>query len=126
MPLPAWATRVGGRGTRSITTLLDQFIEQVMTASPQLMTAVGLDVGPSASARSRLDDRSPAGLERFRSLFSKLAADLAALDPNRLSQSDWVNHQTAAYLAATTLKSFDFPFGDPTVVAIPYIVSQLS
>lgn len=90
------------------------------------MTATGLDVGERSGSRALLDDRSPATLERFRALFARLAADLAAVDPGRLSPADWVNHQTGAYLAATTLKSFDFSFGDPTVVAIPYIVSQLS
>ena len=126
MPALTWAAGARGQETRSITSLLDRFIEQAMRDSPQLMTAVGLDVGEHASARARLDDRSHAGLERTRSLFSSLAADLAARDPDRLSPGDWVNHQTAAYLAATTLKSFEFPFGDPTVVAIPYIISQLS
>jgi uncharacterized protein (DUF885 family) len=126
MPVLAWSARAHGSASPSIAALLDEFIRQAMLDSPQLMTSVGLDVGEQASARSRLDDRSPAALERTRSLFSRLAADLAARDPGGLSQADWVNHQTAAYLAATTLKSFDFPFGDPTVVAIPYTVSQLS
>jgi uncharacterized protein (DUF885 family) len=126
MPVLTWPARAQGPGTPSITALLDRFIHRAMLDSPQLMTVVGLDVGDQAVMRSRLDDRSPAALERTRSLFSGLAADLAARDPGKLSQTDWVNHQTAAYLAATTMKSFDFPFGDPTVVAIPYILSQLS
>ena len=113
-------------GAESIVKLLDRFVDKVMLESPQLMTSVGLDLGDHAKARSLLDDRSPEALQRTRSPFAPLATELAARDPRHLSPTDRINHQTGAYLAATTLKSFEFPFGDPTVVAIPYIVSQLS
>ncbi|HVJ01872.1 MAG TPA: DUF885 family protein [Sphingomonas sp.] len=126
MPIAASPAQARRRESRPIARLLDDFIEQAMLDSPQLMTALGLDVGEHASARSLLDDRSPEGLEKSRALFSKLASDLAAHDPKRLSPADWINHQTAAYLAATAVQSFEFPYGDPTVVAIPYTVSQLT
>ena len=118
--------RAAQSASQSIASLLDRFVDKIMLESPQLMTSVGLDVRDHSDARHRLDDRSAAALERSRSLFARLAADLSARDPSSLSPADRINHQTGAYLAATTLKSFDFPFGDPTVVAIPYIVSQLS
>ena len=126
LPFMGLPVRAAGPGVESIARLLDRFVDKVMLESPQLMTSVGLDVGEHAMARSRLDDRSPEALQRTRSLFAQLAADLAARDPRPLSPTDRINHHTGAYLAATTLKSFDFPFGDPTVVAVPYIVSQLS
>lgn len=126
VPMLGQAARAARMDGEPIKDLLDRFVRQAMRDSPQLMTTAGLDVGDQSGARSLLDDRSPEALERTRALFSRLAADLEARDPDRLSPVDWVNHQTGAYLAATTLKSFDFPFGDPTVVAIPYIVSQLS
>src|SRR3989344_7228249 len=117
----AWAQDGG------VTALLDEVMQGSLRPSPQLMTITGLDVGANAAARGRLDDRSPAGLAVQRRLFQDLKTGLARYDPARLSPSDWINHQTGAYLAATTLQSFDFPYGDPNPgVAVPYIVSQLS
>jgi uncharacterized protein (DUF885 family) len=63
----------------------------------------------------------------MRALFADLKAGLAKHDPAKLQGNAWIDHQSAAYLAETTLQSFSFPYGDPNVgVAIPYIVSQLS
>ncbi|MBC6982584.1 DUF885 family protein [Caulobacter sp. 17J80-11] len=113
--------------TDALTQMLDDTVVRALNDSPQLMTLTGLDTGANAAARGRLDDRSPVGLERSRALFADLAKGLARYDPKTLSGADWVNHQSAAYLADTTLQSFSFPFGDPNVgVASPYIVSQLS
>ncbi|NEX92365.1 DUF885 family protein [Caulobacter sp. 17J65-9] len=113
--------------TDALTQMLDDTVVRALNDSPQLMTLTGLDTGANAAARGRLDDRSPVGLERSRALFADLAKGLARYDPKTLTGADWVNHQSAAYLADTTLQSFSFPFGDPNVgVASPYIVSQLS
>lgn len=111
----------------SVTALLDDAMQQALRTSPQLMTITGLDTGANAAARARLDDRSPTGLEAMRRVFVELKAGLGRFDPAKLSQADWINHQSAAYLADTTLQSYGFPYGDPNVgVATPYIVSQLS
>ncbi len=126
LPVLSAPSRAAEAGPPPIASLLDRFVDQVMLESPQLMTSVGLDVGVNSGARWRLDDRSPDALERSRALFAKLAADLATRDPESLPPAERINHQTGAYLAATTLRSFEFPFGDPGVVAIPYIISQLS
>ncbi|MCC7267337.1 MAG: DUF885 family protein [Caulobacteraceae bacterium] len=126
LALPGAARAEAGEGAR-LTALLDAGMQRALLDSPQLMTLVGLDAGPYAAARGKLDDRSPAGLERMRRLFAEMRRGLDGFDPARLDGADWVNHQAAAYLADTTLQSFDFPFGDPNVgVAAPYIVSQLS
>lgn len=110
-----------------VTSLLDEAMQRALLTSPQLMTITGLDTGVNAAARARLDDRSPAGLEAMRRVFVDLKSGLERFDPARLSPADWINHQSAAYLADTTLQSYSFPYGDPNVgVAIPYVVSQLS
>ena len=110
-----------------ITALLDEAMQRALMTSPQLMTITGLDTGPNAAARARLDDRSPAGLEAMRRVFVELKSGLGRFDPAKLDQVDWINHQSAAYLADTTLQSYGFPYGDPNVgIAIPYVVSQLT
>ncbi|MEW5688036.1 MAG: DUF885 family protein [Pseudomonadota bacterium] len=111
----------------SLTVLLDEVMQRALMSSPQLMTLTGLDTGPNAAARGKLDDRSPAGVETMRGLFLDLKAGLAKFDPATLSPTDWVNHQSALYLAETTLQSYGFPYGDANAgVAMPYIVSQLT
>jgi uncharacterized protein (DUF885 family) len=114
-------------GQNDVTALLDEAMQRALLTSPQLMTITGLDTGANAAARARLDDRSPAGLEAMRRVFVDLKSGLARFDPAKLSQADWINHQSAAYLADTTLQSYGFSYGDPNVgVAIPYVVSQLT
>lgn len=123
----AAAPRAVAQTSSGVTDLLEEVMQRALLSSPQLMTVTGLDTGPNAAARGRLDDRSPAGLEVMRRLFEDLKTGLARFDPASLSPADWVNHQSAAYLADTTLQSYSFPYGDPNVgVAVPYIVSQLS
>lgn len=96
-------------------------------ALQQLLTSAGLDTGPNAAARSRLNDRSPEARARMRGLFEDMKAGLARFDPARLQGMDWINHQSALYLADTTLAAYGFGFGDPDVgPSIPYVVSQLS
>ena len=43
----------------ALTQLLDEFMQEDLRASPEQATALGLDVGPLASLRSQLNDRSP-------------------------------------------------------------------
>ncbi|HEY4544915.1 MAG TPA: DUF885 family protein [Pedomonas sp.] len=128
--LPAFAATEAAtqpEGGKALTDMLDGYVQRLLRNSPMSMTMLGLDVGPAAAARGEMDDRTPAGLEHTRSIFADLARDLARYDPATLTGADWINHQSAAYMASTTLQSFTFPFGDPNIgTAVPYIVSQLS
>src|SRR5690349_12030752 len=108
-----WSSRAARAQPGGVTALLDQVMQDALRTSPQLMTITGLDTGENAGARGRLDDRSPAGLVVQRRLFEDLKSGLDRYDPAKLAPADWINHQTGAYLAATTLQSFGFPYGDP-------------
>jgi uncharacterized protein (DUF885 family) len=121
---PARTARAADSG---VTALLDELMQRALLTSPQLMTMTGLDTGPNAAARGRLDDRSPAGIDVMRRLFQDLKIGLDRFDPEKLSASDWVNHQSAVYLTDTTLQSYGFGYGDPNVgIAVPYLISQLT
>lgn len=127
MPAMTIGSRALGRETVPIVTVLEQFIQAAMKNSPQLLTMMGADQGEHAGARLQLDDRSAAGIEQMRKLLAGLSDAMDGYDPKQLSGTDWVNQQSAKYLAVTTLESFDFPFGDPNVgIAVPYTVSQLT
>lgn len=124
--LPAIAKAGAEAGGKSLDDVLNDIVHRAMAESPVLMTMTGFDTGANAAMRGKLDDRSPAGLERYRALFVDLGRDLSRFDPATLSGADWVNHQSAQYMAETTLRSFEFPFGDPNVgIAVPYTVCQL-
>ncbi|MBY8824210.1 DUF885 domain-containing protein [Sphingomonas colocasiae] len=124
--LAGWPRILPAAGN-GITALLEEAMRQALLSSPQLMTITGLDTGANAAARGKLDDRSQAGADAMRRLFAEMKAGLVRFDPKTLSPADWVNHQSALFLADTTLQSYGFGYGDPNVgVAIPYIVSQLS
>lgn len=115
--------RIGG----TITDALDRFVSAVTSASPQLLTQMGADSGAQVQARSQLDDRSPAGVDRVRSILIELAATLDRHDPGKPPSPNWINHQSAKYLARTSLESFDYPYGDPYIGnAVPYVLSQMS
>lgn len=121
----AWG-RPASDGVR-LTALLDAVMQEALQTSPQLLTITGLDTGANAAARGQLDDRSEVGLARQRRLFERFAAELKTFPAERLQGLDLVNYRCAEDLAATTLASYRFSYGDPGVGgAVPYVVSQLS
>lgn len=109
-----------------LTGLLDRSMNQALLVSPQLMTMTGLDVGANAGARHRLDDHSRAGLARMQAVFKDLGRELARFEPETLTAADLINYRTADYLVETTLKSYTFPYGEPGVGSLPYVLSQLN
>ncbi len=124
---PSVAGAASAADGQRLTALLDQGMQAALASSPQLMTLTGLDTGPNAWAKHKLDDRSQAGFEPMRRLFEKMTADLRQFDPKTLSGGDRVNYRSAEELAGATLQSYRFAYGDPGVGgAVPYTISQLS
>ncbi len=110
-----------------LTALLDQVMQDALRNSPQLTTIAGMDSGPGAGAKSRLDDRSAAGLNQMKTLMQRLQAGLGRFRPETLTGMDLLNYRVGEDLAKTTLRSFDFPYGDPGVGgAVPYVVTQMT
>ena len=100
----------------------------LLGASPQTATSLGLDTGDNAAARSRLDDRSPAG--RMRELAPVIRAwpQLQAIDAGRLAGRDRSDFETVAWIAAISREIDSHPFGgiDSYAYPVPYVVSQLT
>ncbi len=110
-----------------LTALMDQAMQDALLDSPQLMTMTGMDTGSHAAARTRLDDRSAAGLLRLKALMQRMKDGLGRYRLADLHDTDRLNYQVAADLAASTLRGFDFPYGDPGVGgAVPYVISQMT
>jgi uncharacterized protein (DUF885 family) len=126
-PALAGSPQASDGGAR-VTALLDRMMQEFLAESPEFMTALGLDTGPNAGVRSRLDDRSPGFVDRSFAAFRGYGADLAAIDRAALSGMDAVNYDTTRFIVdgAALADRFDYGIQAPVGGASPYIVSQLT
>ena len=102
-----------------------RILGQVLDHSPETSTSLGLDTGPRARDRFRLDDRSLAARTDAK---ARLAGQVRRLDAaaalGPLSPADGVNHQAVVYnlrLQADYDRAFDY--AGP---GAPYVLSQLN
>jgi uncharacterized protein (DUF885 family) len=108
-------------------TLLTSFAENLLRLQPAQATSLGIDKGPRASYRSRLEDRSAAGQVR---VAATLKADLAraeAIDTSRLSFPTRTSIEVVKSAYRTALEGFAQPYGDVAVGGwrnTPYVVIQ--
>jgi uncharacterized protein (DUF885 family) len=109
-----------------LSTTLDQFFQEALEISPQLVTSLGLDTGERAGAKSRLDDASLAQLERNRALNADQLRRLQAVDRAQLSGMPAVNYDAVIFSIETTAEADRrFPYGQQGAGA-PYVLSQLT
>ena len=108
--------------------LYDSIFADLLAASPQTASSLGLDTGANASARSRLDDRSPAGRMRELAPLIRAWPKLQAIDAGRLAGRDRSDFETVAWIAAIGREIEAHPFGgiDSYAYPVPYVVSQLT
>jgi len=124
---PVVAADAGSEAARA-RVVYEAIFADLLVASPQTATSLGLDTGVNAAARSRLDDRSPAG--RLRELAPLIRAwpQLQAIDAGRLAGRDRSDFETVAWIAAISREVDAHPFGgiDSYAYSVPYVVSQLT
>ncbi|MDB5420865.1 MAG: Tat pathway signal protein [Brevundimonas sp.] len=115
-------------GGARLTALLDRIMQEYLAKSPQLMTSLGLDTGPAATVRSRLDDYSQAFVDRTFEAFEGYGRALTTIDRATLSGMDVVNYDTAKFFieGAARADRFDYGVQSPVGGAAPYVVSQLT
>jgi uncharacterized protein (DUF885 family) len=110
--------------------LFDSLTEDMLKDDPETATFRGLDSGPRAALKSRLDDRSWAAVERGGAHCAERLARLRAINPATLSAKDKVNHETVAYALELGVGGAKFNYGDNTLTAAmnesagPYVVNQ--
>lgn len=108
--------------------LYDQIFEGGLVASPIGATGLGLDVGPRAALKSRLDSRTYADrLNTFKPLIAARPA-LAEVDGSALSGRDRSDYDTVVWMADRAAEIGAFPFGgvDSYGYPCPYVVTQLT
>jgi uncharacterized protein (DUF885 family) len=128
LALGAGTARAQGAAAAQARALYDEIFENLLRVSPTTASSLGLDTGPRAALKSRLDDRSPAGrLNVFQPLIDA-GPKLAAIDRAGLTGLDATRYDTVKWLAENYAHAQTFPSGgvDSYGYPVPYAVSQLT
>lgn len=122
--VPSWQ----GDGPSRARALYDVIFEGVLEASPIGATGLGLDVGPRAGLKSRLDSRSYADRLNIFKPMAEARPALAALDAPALTGRDRSDYDSVVWMADRSAEIAAFPFGgvDSYGYPCPYVVSQLT
>lgn len=102
--------------------LLASFVEEMLAASPETATGVGLDKGPRAALRRRLDDRSRAGRVKQVADYAERARRLRAIPRDSLKGRDLTLYDTVLYALDRGAEGGRFAYGRDR--GVPYVVSQ--
>ena len=116
--------RAANDADASLTAVMDTITQEQLLSSPELLTMLGMDKGPGAAMKARLDDRSLAKMEADK---AKIIASMAALnrvDREALSPRFKVYHDTVQFFGETAVLGHRFPYGGGMWPS-PYTVSQL-
>ena len=106
--------------------LMERAYRELILTDPESRTSLGLDKGPDAAAKSRLDDRSIEGIHADHDRVRAIYAELRAIDREALTGMDAVNYDTVRHFAETVIPAYDnFDYGTHSWPE-PYTVSQLS
>ena len=108
----------------ALTTVMDGITRDHLLSSPELLTMLGMDKGPGAAMKSRLDDRSLAKQQADKSKFLASMTALNAIDREALSPRFKVYHDTVQFFGETAVQGYDFPYGGGLFPS-PYTISQL-
>ncbi|WP_414976993.1 DUF885 domain-containing protein [Brevundimonas sp.] len=114
---PAEAARLNG--------ILDAMFAMVLAKSAMAATYMGLDKGPNAAAKTRLDMLTPTDIAEREAFSRDFTAQLQTIDASKLAGMDAVNLATVLYDGETTNVGLDnYRFGN-TGSPNPYRISQL-
>ena len=126
--LPACAPRVASVSQpASAAALLDEVAWRLLETTPEQATSLGIDTGARAALRSKLGDRSPAGIAK---LAQTLRDDLALVEAWPAAGLDPATRTSLAVVKSayrTALDGFALPYGDVAVGSwrnTPYVVIQ--
>jgi uncharacterized protein (DUF885 family) len=127
LPLLSSPARASPASEAQANALLNSFAENLLRLQPGAATSLGVDEGPRASYRYRLEDRSAAGQAR---IVATLKADLAraeAANTSALSFRTRTSIEVVKSAYRTALQGFAQPYGDVAVGGwrnTPYVVIQ--
>ncbi len=127
--LPACARRDGSVDAAS--DLLAQTTDQILTTYPESASSSGIDHGKYQVLKSKLMDRSMAGVDNIKSDFRDTLAQLQKVDTGSLAPDEALNIDVVRTVFEMASDGFDFPYGDVALLNTnwswrnaPYVVAQ--
>jgi uncharacterized protein (DUF885 family) len=112
--------------------VFDLITGELLNEQPEEATFLGVDQGPRAGLKTRLNDRSWAAEQQGGADCAARLAKLRAIDPATLNDHDRVNYETIAYALELGVEGAKFSYGDNALAqamgesAGPYVVNQQS
>ena len=106
----------------ALTALMDAIVQSFLLESPEALTSLGMDKGPMAAMKSRLDDRSQAKIDADRAVFRRHMDQLRAIDRSALPETEGVYYDALSFFGETQIMGERFPYGN----GAPYTISQLT
>ena len=124
-----------GQKTRSSDAAARQLLaataEELLAEYPENATSLGLHKGARASLKSRLTDRSPAGVRRQAAAAAARLRRLRGIDRARLTPATALDVDVVQAAHELAVDGYRFPFGDVTILntewsyrSSPYAVAQ--
>ena len=107
----ALAQTPAASASAALTALMNGIVQTFLLQSPETLTGLGMDKGPMAAMKSRLDDRSQAKIDADRAVFRAQMNQLKAIDRNALPETEGVYHDTLTFFGDTQIMGERFPYG---------------
>lgn len=128
LPRIVEAAAVSGKaGDAKLAALVDHIFQKQLDYDPENATSLGLDKGPRAAQKSKLNGCTKADQARILAENKAFLAELSAFDRASLSPKAQLNYDIVVYiLAKTTRGGSKYPYGTSSGYFVPYAISQLS
>lgn len=129
LALPGCASSIAStpQGQTSVAAWLDALAWQLLEISPEGSTSLGIDTGTRSALRSRLEDRSSAGVARKIVVLRDALAQLERIVPEGLDHATRTSLAVVRSAFGTALDGLTLPYGDATIGSwrnTPYVVIQ--
>jgi uncharacterized protein (DUF885 family) len=124
LPVAAQAAPADDQRLRA---LLDRIFYDRLAESPESATRLGLDTGERVGLKSRLSDRSIAGVAAELARAKRELAELRAINPASLSAGGRLDYEVVSYQLTQSIAGGErFTYGDSMGRYAPYVLSQLT
>jgi uncharacterized protein (DUF885 family) len=127
LPVRAVAAATVNKADADLRAMLDRFFYVRLEESPEQATRLGLDTGPRAALRTKLDDESAPAQARALARAKSELAQLGKVDTAKLSPSAKIDHEVVTYQLTQSIAGAErFRYGSSMGRFSPYVLSQLS
>jgi uncharacterized protein (DUF885 family) len=127
LPVRAVAAATVNKADADLRAMLDRFFYVRLEESPEQATRLGLDTGPRAALRTKLDDESAPAQARALARAKNELAQLSKVDTAKLSPSAKIDHEVVTYQLTQSIAGAErFRYGSSMGRFSPYVLSQLS